>query len=60
MKKSGVEIDDLGEIGRFQAGAAHQRAVDVRLGHEFGHVVGLDGAAVEDAGVVGRDLVKAV
>src|ERR1017187_7165379 len=36
------------EIGRFQAGAAHQRAIDVRNFHQFPGVRGFYRAAIED------------
>ena len=61
-------LDDLAprrdrqEIGRFQAGAADQGAVDVGDRHQFGGIRGLDRAAIENADLaalalksVGRD-----
>src|SRR5260221_5698278 len=43
--------DDRNEIRRFQAGAPDQRAIDVGNAEDFTRVRGLDGAAIEDAGV---------
>src|SRR5688572_21176983 len=44
-----LEPHDADELLGDQARAAHQGAVDVRLGHEAVDVVGLDATAVQDA-----------
>ena len=46
-------VDDRGERLGVQAGAAHQRAVDVGQRQQLGGVVGLDAAAVEDPRALG-------
>src|SRR5699024_520738 len=43
-----------GEVGAAAAGAADERAVDVCGGHDLGHIVGLDGSAVEDPSGFGQ------
>ena len=47
--RSGVAYD-FGERLWIEAGAAYERAIDVRQSAEGTRIVGLDGAAVEDAG----------
>src|SRR5699024_7675772 len=42
------------EGGSAEAGAADERAVDVCGGHDRGHIVGLDGSAVEDPSGFGQ------
>ena len=51
--RSTGRLDDRGEVGRVEAGAADQRAVDVGLSQQLGGVAGLDRAAVEDAHRIG-------
>ena len=41
--------NDFHEIGGFEAGAANERAVDIRLSEEFGGVIAFDRSAVQDA-----------
>src|SRR3954470_16305114 len=48
-----TEPDDRGELGRIDAGAAHQGTVDVALRHDACDVAGLHRAAVEDPDLVG-------
>src|SRR5699024_7472001 len=43
-----------GEVRSAEAGAADERAVDVCGGHDLGHIVGLDGSAVEDPSGFGQ------
>lgn len=45
--------DDFPEASALQAGSPHERTIDVRLAHEFRHVVGLDAAAVLNADAAG-------
>src|SRR5581483_6330849 len=49
-----AEFHDFFERGRVEAGPAHERSVNVGLGHELLHVIGLDAAAVLDPDVLGR------
>src|SRR5262249_20393236 len=46
-------LHDAGEGHRIEARTTHERAVDVRLGHERIDVLGLHAAAVEDADALG-------
>ena len=45
----GPDSGRCGELVGIEAGAADERTVDVRLGHELGDVLGLHRAAVLDA-----------
>ena len=51
-------FDDVSKTSRFQRRAAHQRAVHVRLAHQFPGVGRLDAAAVLDADFSGRGFVE--
>ena len=46
-------MDDLGELGGVEAGAAYENAADAGLFHEGGDVFGVDAAAVEDGDFAG-------
>ena len=46
--------NDFHEIGGFEAGAANERAVDIRLAEEFGGVIAFDRSAVQDADRLSR------
>ena len=55
----GRGLDDRAEVGRVEARAADERAVDVGQRQQLGRVVGLARAAVEDPHLLGRGLVEA-
>ena len=50
-------FDDLREAARIEAGAADQRAIDVRLRHQFARVFRFHASAVLDADAVGRGFI---
>src|SRR5262249_55077790 len=53
-----LKIYDRGERLRIQAGPAHQRAVQLFLGHQPLNIVGLDASAVQNLHGLGRWLRK--
>src|SRR3954469_7055215 len=50
-------FNDLGKAARIEAGAADQRTVDVRLGHQFPGVVRFHTASVLDPDFVSRGFI---